>query len=140
MTDRDQHISDDRLGKGQCPDCAQWFHIVGGGLLQEHPGCPNRSRKPVEPVPCADCGNTGLALTGGYGRCSNCGRKAREAARAVSRGTCPGCGREAIVTGTVTGYHLTPGSQWQKCPGIGQPPAQDREHATEASGNHEEER
>jgi hypothetical protein len=80
---QDQNLSSsDRPGLGLCPDCGQYFKITGGGLLAEHPGCPNGSaragRKPHDPVGCVRCGRTWVALQT-TGECTTCARRRREA-------------------------------------------------------------
>ena len=77
-------------GFGLCPECRDWYVVSkGGGRLARHDAdlggglswCPGSGREPVEPVPCAgaECGRTGLALTGFAGLCRAC----REAAKAA---------------------------------------------------------
>lgn len=115
--------NDNHPGRGICPDCGGLFSIRGGGLLAEHPGCPNSGGKPVKPVPCARCGRTGLALSGG-GVCTSCARDDRPMRRYGHYVTaiCPECQQPTQVRGdglVVTHYDRQTG---EPCPGAGRLP------------------
>jgi hypothetical protein len=84
-------------GYGLCPECRDWA-VVGasGGRIGRHDAdvdghwrrCPGSGREPVEPVPCAKCRRTGVALTGFAGLCRAC-REAIKAAEAPGAGEYP---------------------------------------------------
>ncbi|HEY2691204.1 MAG TPA: helix-turn-helix domain-containing protein [Streptosporangiaceae bacterium] len=73
-------------GYGLCPECRDWYVVKAtGGRLGRHnadtgggwSSCPGR--EPAEPVPCAGCGRTGVALTGYAGLCYACREALKEA-------------------------------------------------------------
>jgi hypothetical protein len=59
-----------RAGLGRCRDCGERFPVRAGGTIAAHGACPGSGQPPAEPVPCAQCGRTGLALTRGL--CAVC--------------------------------------------------------------------
>ena len=89
-------------GYGLCPECREWQVVKAtGGRVGRHDAdvggrwsrCPGSGRPPVEAVPCAKCGRTGVALTGIAGLCHAC-REAIKAAEATGAASVdPGRGR-----------------------------------------------
>jgi hypothetical protein len=84
-------------GYGLCPECRDWQVVkASGGRVGRHDAdvggrwsrCPGSGRPPVEPVPCVECGRTGVALTGFAGLCHAC-REAIKAAEAPDAGEYP---------------------------------------------------
>ena len=78
-------------GYGWCPECGGWFAVrAAGGCLAAHRDprdwarwCDGSKQPPAEPVPCAGCGRTGLALTAFEGLCLACRRDRRDHAEAA---------------------------------------------------------
>jgi hypothetical protein len=122
--DRDGH----RPGRGQCKDCGGWFRIAALGAVARHDGtlrlsgeCPGSGHQPVHPVPCAQCGKTGVSLSA-RGLCPGC-RKGRRPppghAPGPGTGICPACGH---AHKTRDGRMVNHGGR-PPCPGSGQPAA-----------------
>jgi hypothetical protein len=93
--DRDRAADDDdddqsefRLpGHGRCSACGEWRALMGGGTIARHrdrrdwsKSCGGSRQPPAEPVSCARCGRTGVALGATTGLCGACRREASEAA------------------------------------------------------------
>jgi len=86
--DNDSETRPERPGPGYgwCPECGGWFAVrAAGGCLAAHRDprdwarwCDGSKQPPAEPVPCAGCGRTGLALTAFEGLCLACRRDRRD--------------------------------------------------------------
>ena len=86
--DDDQSEAEFRLpGHGRCSTCGGSFAVAGGGTITRHRDrrdwstwCAGSRQPPTEPVPCARCGQTGVALGATTRLCAACRRATAEAA------------------------------------------------------------